>query len=66
MKSYKIKVLSGVCMTVKELIDKLKQFPEDMEVMDYLYMDIEDVHERTWEDTNYPYDKPDKQVVIIN
>ena len=53
-------------MTVKELIDKLKQFPEDMEVMDYLYMDIEDVHERTWEDTNYPYDKPDKQVVVIS
>ena len=53
-------------MTVKELIDKLKHFPEDMEVMDTTYMDIEDVCERTWMHTNYPYDKPDKQVVIIN
>lgn len=53
-------------MTVKELIDKLKQFPEDMEVMDTAYYDIEDVYEGTWMHTNYPYDKPDKQVVIIN
>lgn len=53
-------------MTVKELIDKLKQFPEDMEVMDTMYYDIESVYENTWTHTNYPYDKPDKQVVIIN
>ena len=52
-------------MTVKELIYKLKQFPEDLEVMDINYMDIEKVYETTWEHTNYPYDKPDKQVVII-
>ena len=53
-------------MTVKELIDKLKQFPEDMEVMDAMYYDIENVYESTWTHTNHPYDKPDKQVVIIN
>lgn len=29
-------------MTVEELIDKLKEFPGDMEVMDTMYMDIEE------------------------
>lgn len=52
-------------MTVKELINKLKEYPEDMEVM-VDYMDIESVYDGTWMHTNYPYDKPDKQVVIIN
>lgn len=31
-------------MTVKEMIEKLKEFPEDMEVVDDLYMDIEDIY----------------------
>lgn len=53
-------------MTIRELINKLKEFPEDMEVVDTMYMDIESVYEGTWIHTNYPYDKPDKQVVIIN
>lgn len=53
-------------MTVKELINELQKYPEDMEVMDACYIDIEKVYEGTWEHTNYPYDKPDKQVVIIN
>ena len=53
-------------MTVKQLIEELKQFPENMEVMDTSYYDIENVYEGTWEDTNYPYNKPDKKVVIIN
>lgn len=53
-------------MTVKELINKLREFPEDMEVMDMSLTDIESVYETTWTHTNYPYDKPDKQVVIIN
>lgn len=53
-------------MTVKKLIDKLKEFPEDLEVMGADYMDIEHVYERTWTHTNYPYNKPDKQVVIID
>ena len=52
-------------MTVKELINILKEFPEDTEVLDAAYMDIESVYETTWEHTNYPHDKLDKQVVII-
>ncbi len=51
---------------VKELIDRLKQFPEDMEVMDANYMNIEHVYEQTWTHANFPYNKPDKQVVIID
>jgi hypothetical protein len=29
-------------MTVRELIDKLKEFPEDMEIVNYEYADIYD------------------------
>ena len=63
---YVICNILGVVMTVKELISKLKEFPDDMEVMDTMYMDIENVYEGTWTHMNYPYDKPNKQVVIID
>lgn len=53
-------------MTVEELIRSLENFPKDMEVMDSGYMEIESVCEGTWIHTNYPYDKPDRQVVVIN
>ena len=53
-------------MLVGELIKELEKFPENMEVMDAGYMEIESVYEGTWIHTNYPYDKPDKQVVIID
>ena len=53
-------------MLVGELIKELEKFSENMEVMDAGYLEIENVHEETWKHTNYPYDKPDKQVVIID
>ena len=37
-------------MTVKELIDKLKEFPEEMAVLNDSYHDIRNVYENT-----YPY-----------
>lgn len=40
-------------MTVKELIEKLKEFPEDMEVLNYEYFDIYDVYEDTHFDEKY-------------
>lgn len=52
-------------MTVKELIERLKEFPEDMEVLDGAHTEIEDVFEGTWTDANFPNPKPDKQVVFI-
>ena len=51
-------------MTVKELIDRLKNFPEDMEVVDE-YEEITDVYKGILMHNNYPYDKPDKEVVVI-
>ena len=53
-------------MTVKELIKQLSQFPDDMEVLDACYEEIEYVYESTWTHSNYPYNKPDKQGVLIS
>ena len=46
--------------TVKELIDELKEFPEDSIVMDYEYNDIRDVYVNI-----FSYNKPDADVVLI-
>ena len=53
-------------MTVKQLIDKLREFPEDMPVAtfnDINPVDKDDpnwirVDMRLWQHNNYPYDKP--------
>ena len=53
-------------MTVKDLIDKLKQFPPDMlvatgyDVFEEVYVSI-----KTWTHTNYPYDLDDFDFVSI-
>ena len=52
-------------MNVEELIAELSKFPGDMHVCDVCYIEIEGVAEKTWEHTNYPYDKPDKQVLVL-
>lgn len=52
-------------MIVKELINCLNNFPQDMEVVDGCFDEIISVKQVTWEDTNYPYTKPDKQVCMI-
>lgn len=65
-KANKRNVLSGEFMTVEDLIKELEKFPKNMEVMDSAYIAIESAYEGTWTHTNYPYDKPNKQVVIIN
>jgi len=60
-------------MTVGELIEKLKQFPLDMPVAcdgniyyppDSGYYDIE-VSQRTWVDSNYPWNRPDFEYINI-
>lgn len=60
-------------MTVGELIEKLKQFPLDMPVAcdgniyyppDNGYYDIE-ISQRTWVDSNYPYNRPDFEYINI-
>ena len=52
--------------TVKDLIDKLNEFPVDMPVsLDYAGGDIEEVKIETWVHSNYPYNLPDKNYVVI-
>lgn len=52
-------------MTVQELIDQLEKFPRDMRVVDLSRMDIERVFETIFTHDNYPYNKPDEQVIVI-
>lgn len=52
-------------MTVEQVIAELSKYPKDWEVYDGNWELVEKVYQETWEHTNYPYDKPAKQVVII-
>ena len=52
-------------MTVNQLIDMLKKMSQDLEVYDSSWQPIEQVCIATWEDTNYPYNKPNKEVIVI-
>ena len=53
-------------MTVKELIEKLKEFPEDMPVgINFDPFDKIEISVKTWVHNNYPYDKPDVAYVCI-
>jgi len=52
-------------MTVGELIDRLQQFPKEMRVVDYMYDDIINIKATTWTDSNYPFNRPDEQVCMI-
>ena len=36
-------------ITVKELIEKLKEFPDDMEVLNYEYIRVSDVYKDKYE-----------------
>ena len=60
-------------MTVKQLREKLSEFPDDLPVA--TFNDINwtakddpnwiEVKRCTWEETNYPYDKPDFEYVNL-
>lgn len=52
-------------MTVCELKEELNKYDDDMEVYDCTGYEVEGVTEKTWTHDNYPYDKPDKQIVVI-
>ena len=55
-------------MTVKELIEKLKEFPDDMEVLNCEYCDIRNVYEDVYPyvPKNAPVSMLQKKYVIIN
>ena len=48
-----------------EGINKLKEFPEDMRVVDFAYSDLDNIYKRVWIHSNYPYNKPDEEVLMI-
>lgn len=52
-------------MSVSQLIDMLKKMPQELEVYDSSWEPVEYVCTAVWEHTNYPYDKPDKEIVMI-
>lgn len=52
-------------MKVSELIEKLKRYDDNMEVYDSTGCEVENVRLTTWSHSNYPYNKPDKQIVVI-
>lgn len=55
-------------MTVKELIEKLKEFPEDMEVLNSEYLDVEKVYEDFYPylPNNAPKSMTQLKYVIVN
>lgn len=54
----------GNCLTVGELIEKLKEFPQDLPVCADCN-GIDTVEKRTWEASNYPYNRPDEDYICL-
>ena len=60
-------------MTVKQLIEKLREFPENMPVATINVINPEDIDDpewikvsiATWVHSNYPYNKPDFDYVNL-
>lgn len=53
-------------MTVKELREILDKFPDNLEVYDSSLYKIEKIKQTTLIHSNYPYNKPDEEIVIIS
>ena len=51
--------------TVGDLIMELMKYPFEMQVRDMEKDKIERVYQDVWTDTNYPYDQPDIDIVVI-
>jgi hypothetical protein len=54
-------------MTVKELIAKLKEFPEDMEILNERYSDVDYIEKEVYPfiPTNAPKSMSEKKYVVI-
>ena len=63
---YEVDSPVGKTLTVKGLIDRLKEFPEDMPVCDDDIFPINDVEEYVWHHTNHPYNIPDFKFIKLN
>ena len=55
----------GERLSVQELIDILQKFPKDMGVVDCGFNGIIGASIRTWVHSNYPWDMPDTDYVMI-
>ena len=53
-------------MIVKDLIEALQRFDPNLKVVDDYMYEITEIKETTWVDSNYPYNRPDEQVVVIS
>ena len=53
-------------MSVAELIEELKEYPQNMPIAidGDPFMQIK-ITQRTWVDSNYPYDRPDFEYVNL-
>lgn len=63
---YEVDSPVGKTLTVKGLIERLKEFPEDMPVCDDDIFPVNGVEEYLWVDTNYPYEKPDCKFIKLS
>ncbi len=55
----------GERLIVDELIKLLQQFPKDMGVVDCGFNGITGASIRTWIHSNYPWNKPDTDYVML-
>jgi len=60
-----IDTVIGKTYTVSELIDILKEFPQDMPIVTDGYNGIDNIDIHTWVDSNYPYNLPNTHFVVI-
>ena len=52
--------------TVKDLIEKLKELPQDMPIATYNDpFDTIVIKQRTWVHNNYPYNRPDLDYISL-
>lgn len=52
-------------MTVRELIEELQKYPDDMKVVDGVYDDIKYVYENSWVHNYYPESNDLNEHVVV-
>lgn len=53
-------------MTVKELISESSKYDLEREIYDYDYSPIVYVHENLWVDSNYPYNRSNEKMLVVD
>lgn len=60
-----MKVPFGKTFSVGELIAELEKYPKDMPVVDMNKDCLTKTYQSTWYHSNYPYNLPDTDVIVI-